>query len=341
MSKIHSAIVATGSYLPAKIVTNDELARTVDTSDEWIFERTGIKQRHIAAAGELTSDLAFRAACAAFANLAEMQNSSQKKPAELDGASANHKISAEDIQLIIVATTTPDLTFPATATTVQAKLGAKNAFAFDIQAVCSGFVYALSVADNFIKSGQVKNALVIGAETLSRIVDWQDRNTCVLFGDGAGAVILQATTENCGIISSKLYSDGSLNDILKTTGGPSSNQLAGVINMAGKEVFKHAVDKMAKSVIDALQVAGLETKDIDLLVPHQANARILNSVASRLGLAEEKVIMTVANHANTSAASIPLALDYAQKNGKVKKGDLVVLEALGGGLTWGSVVLRW
>lgn len=320
MSKIHSAIIATGSYLPEKIVTNQDLAKTVDTSDEWIVERTGIKQRHIAAKDELTSDIAYKAALNALSS----------------------EIKAEEIELIIVATTTPDLTFPATATTLQAKLGAKNAFAFDVQAVCSGFVYALAVADNFIKAGQVKTALVVGAETLSRIVDWSDRNTCVLFGDGAGAVILQATDEeNRGIISSKLNSDGSLNDILKTTGGPSFNQQSGIISMAGKEVFKHAVEKMVKSVNDALVRADLKPSDIDLLVPHQANLRILSSVATRLGLSEDKVIMTVQRHANTSAASIPLALDEANKAGKLKKGNLIVLEALGGGLTWGSIVLRW
>ena len=323
MSKIHSVVVATGSYLPAKIVTNHDLAQTVDTSDEWIFERTGIKERHIAAKDELTSDIAANAARAAL-------------------ASSSVPIAIEEIELIIVATTTPDLTFPATATTLQAKIGAKNAFAFDVQAVCSGFVYALTIADNFIKSGQVKNALVVGAETLSRIVDWQDRNSCVLFGDGAGAVILQAShEENRGIISSKLSSDGLLNDILKTSGGPSFNQQSGVIHMAGKEVFKHAVEKMAKSVIDVLEKVGLKPSDIDLLVPHQANARILSAVSTRLGIAENKVILTVANHANTSAASIPLALDFANKNNRIKKGDLVVMEALGGGLTWGSVVLRW
>ncbi len=323
MSKIHSAIIATGSYLPAKVVTNHDLSQTVDTSDEWIFERTGIKKRHIVAAGELTSDIAVIAARNAIEN-------------------SSIKISADEIDLIIVATTTPDLTFPATATTVQAKIGAKNAFAFDVQAVCSGFVYAITVADNFIKAGQVKNALVIGAETLSRIVDWTDRNSCVLFGDGAGAVILQASEEkNRGIISTKLSSDGCLNDILKTTGGTSFNQKSGFIQMAGKEVFKHAVDKMAKSVIDALAKVNLKTSDIDLLVPHQANARILASVASKLGLDDNKVILTVADHANTSAASIPLALDYANKNNRIKKGDLIVMEALGGGLTWGSVVLRW
>ena len=323
MSKIQSVIIATGSYLPKQVITNHDLEKTVETSNDWIVERTGIKQRHIAAKNELTSDLAFEASKAAIMSL-------------------NNSFSAQDIDLIIVATTTPDLTFPATATTLQAKIGAKNAFAFDVQAVCSGFVYALTVADNFIKSGQVRNALVVGAETLSRIVDWQDRNTCVLFGDGAGAVILQASQdENRGIISTKLSSDGTLNDILKTTGGPSFNGSAGIINMAGREVYKHAVDKMAKSVIETLQKVGLKPSDIDLLVPHQANARILSAVATKLGLPDEKVVLTVENHANTSAASIPLALDYVNKNGIIAKGKLIVLEALGGGLTWGSIVLRW
>jgi len=321
MKKLHSKISATGSYLPKKILLNAELAKTVETSDEWITDRTGIKQRHVVSEGELTSDIA------AHAVLKTLEKAGKK---------------AEEIDLIIVATTTPDLTFPATATTVQAKIGAINAFAFDIQAVCSGFVYALATADNFIKSGQVKNALVIGAETLSRIVNWEDRNTCVLFGDGAGAVLLEATSEeNCGIIASDLHSDGTLNSLLKTTGGPSFNQQTGFIEMAGKEVFKHAVEKMSKSVLSVLEKAGLTSKDIDLLVPHQANARILNAVATRLEIPEEKVVLTVHDHANTSAASIPLALDYANSQGRIKKGDVVVLEALGGGLTWGSVVLRW
>jgi 3-oxoacyl-[acyl-carrier-protein] synthase-3 len=321
MKKIHSKISSTGSYLPKKILLNAELAKIVETSDEWIMDRTGIKQRHVVSEGELTSDIATHAA------LKTLEKAEKK---------------AEEIDLIIVATTTPDLTFPATATTVQAKIGAINAFAFDIQAVCSGFVYALATADNFIKSGQVKNALVIGAETLSRIVNWEDRNTCVLFGDGAGAVLLESTSEeNCGIIASDLHSDGTLNSLLKTTGGPSLNQQTGFIEMSGKEVFKHAVEKMSKSVLSVLEKAGLTSKDIDLLVPHQANARILNAVAARLEIPEEKVVLTVQDHANTSAASIPLALDYANLQGRIKKGDVVVLEALGGGLTWGSVVLRW
>ncbi len=322
MTKIfNSQIISSGSYLPQKIVTNFDLEKTIDTTNEWIVERTGINQRHIAAEGELTSDIGFFAAKAAL-------EKSGLKP--------------EDIDLIVLATTTPDLTFPSTATTIQDKLGAKNAFAFDVQAVCSGFVYALNIADNFIKVGQVKNALVIGADILSRIVDWQDRNTCVLFGDGAGAVVLQATEDqNSGIIAANLYSDGSLNSILNTSGGVSSSKTSGFIQMQGKEVFKHAVDKMAKSVVDALQKVALKTENIDWLIPHQANARILASVAKKLNLADDKVVITVANHANTSAASIPLALDAALQQNKIKKGDIVVFEALGGGLTWGAIVVRW
>ncbi len=316
-----SKIISTGSYLPEKILTNFDLEKIVETTNEWILERTGIEKRHIAATDELTSDIATKAA------LRALEKST---------------ISVEEIDLIILATTTPDLTFPATATTIQAKLGAKNAFAFDIQAVCSGFVFAIATADNFIKSGQVKNALVIGADILSRIVDWKDRNTCVLFGDGAGAVLLQATQEeNRGIIATDLHSDGALNDILKTSGGTASTQKSGFIEMAGKEVFKHAVEKMSKSVLSVLHKAGLGVENIDLLVPHQANLRILNAVATRLKIPAEKVILTVQSHANTSAASIPLALDHANESGKIKKDDIVVLEALGGGLTWGSVVVRW
>jgi 3-oxoacyl-[acyl-carrier-protein] synthase-3 len=319
--KIFAKITATGSYVPNKIVTNFDLSKDVDTSDEWIVERTGIKQRHIADKSELTSDLAFKAS----QNLLE-----------------NCKIKVEEIDMIIVATTSPDLTFPSTACILQNKLKAHKAFCFDVQAVCSGFVYAISVANNFIQNGSAKKVLVVGSETLSRIVDWSDRNTCVLFGDGAGAVMLEASTEeNCGIISYSLHSDGSLTDILKTTGGSSFNQKAGFIEMSGREVFKHAVDKMANSVIETLEKVNLKVEDIDLLIPHQANLRILNSVATRLKIPLEKVIITVENHANTSAASIPLALDFANKNNKIKKGDLIVLEALGGGLTWGSIALRW
>ena len=319
--KIFAKITATGSYVPSKIVTNFDLSKEVETSDEWIVERTGIKQRHIADKSELTSDLAFKAS----QNLLE-----------------NYKMKVEEIDMIIVATTSPDLTFPSTACILQNKLKAHKAFCFDVQAVCSGFIYALSIANNFIQNGSAKKVLVVGSETLSRIVDWSDRNTCVLFGDGAGAVMLEASTaENCGIISYSLHSDGSLIDILKTSGGSSFNQKAGFIEMSGREVFKHAVEKMANSVLETLAKVNLSVDDIDLLVPHQANLRILNSVATRLKIPLEKVIITVENHANTSAASIPLALDFANKNNKIKKGDLIILEALGGGLTWGSIALRW
>ncbi len=318
---LNSKIISAGSYLPEKFLTNYDLEKMVDTSDEWILDRSGISQRHITQKDELTSDIATKAA---------------KK------AISNANIDILKIDLIILATTTPDLTFPSTATIVQAKLGAKNAFAFDVQAVCSGFIYALTIADNFIKSGQVTNALVIGAETLSKIVDWKDRNTCVLFGDGAGAVVLSACDDvNQGIISTKLYSDGTLVDILKTTGGTSFNGSAGFIEMKGREVFKHAVEKMGNCVIKSLDKVNLKPEDIDLLIPHQANVRILNAVAKKLNLPMEKVIVTVKNHANTSAASIPLALDFALNNNRIKKDDIVVLEALGGGLTWGSIVIRW
>ena len=314
-------IVATGSYLPEKILTNHDLSKMVDTDDAWITERTGIKQRRIAEKNQLTSDLAYLTYC----DLAKSYN-----------------ISATNIEAIIVATTTPDLTFPATATTVQAKIGASNAFAFDVSAVCSGFVYALTVANSLILAKQVKNVLVIGAETMSRIVDWQDRNTCVLFGDGAGCVFLEASDEpNSGILASNLNSDGTLNSLLQTNGGPSFNGSAGYVQMQGKEVFKHAVEKMTQSVLTTLQKINLSPVNIDLLIPHQANLRILPSVANKLQLPPEKVIITVHDHGNTSAASIPLALDFAYKNNKIKKGDLIVLEALGGGLTWGSMAIRW
>ncbi|MFM7620259.1 MAG: beta-ketoacyl-ACP synthase III [Alphaproteobacteria bacterium] len=318
---IRSQIIATGSYLPEKIVSNEDLSKMVDTSDEWIVERTGIKNRHIASADQLTSDLAFEAC---------------------NQALKNAQLKAQDIEMIVLATTTPDLTFPATATILQKKLNAHKAFAFDVQAVCSGFVYALNIADNFIKSGQVKNALVVGAETLSRIVDWSDRNTCVLFGDGAGAVILRANNDqSSGIIASKLASDGSLNDILKTSDGVSYSKKSGFIQMLGKEVFKHAVEKMVSSVNETLKLANLSTQDITYLIPHQANLRILKSVSQKLKLTDQQVIITLVNQGNTSAGSIPLALDFANQNNKLKKNDILVLEALGGGLTWGSIIVRW
>lgn len=319
--KYNSIITATAHYLPEKILDNFALSKIVDTSDEWITERTGIKQRHIAHENELTSDLAFKACQNLFTNTS---------------------ITPQDLDLIIVATTTPDLTFPSTACILQGKLQASKAFAFDIQAVCSGFIYALSIANSYINIGMVKNALVIGSETLSRIVNWQDRNTCVLFGDGAGAVLLQATENlNEGIISQSISSNGDLVQILKTNSGISLNQRSGFIEMQGKDVFKHAVEKMSNSVFNALSKANLKEDNIDLLVPHQANLRILDAVATKLKLTPNKVITTVQNHANTSAASIPLALDYAHKNNKIKPNDIVVLEALGGGLTWGSIILRW
>ncbi len=314
-------IISTGSYLPSKILTNFDLEKMVETSDEWITERTGIKQRHIAAENELTSDLAFKAA----------QN-----------AITSANINKDDIELIVFATTTPDRTFPSSATILQNKLEiSSKCFAFDVQAVCCGFIYALNIANNFIKTGQVKTALVIGAETISRIVDWTDRNTCVLFGDGAGAVILQATEENKGILNCKMHSDGQYGPLLDTSGGVSLNQKSGLIHMEGREIFKLAVNKMSDCVFENLQECGLTADDISLLVPHQANKRIIDGVGRKLGLPEEKVILTVHNHANTSAASVPLALDYALKNNKIKENDIIVLEALGGGLTWGSIIIKW
>jgi len=315
---INSKILSCDSYLPEKVVTNFDLEKSVDTTDAWIFERTGIKERHIAGENELTSDIAYIAA---------------------KGAIKKAGLEPSDIDLIIVATTTPDRTFPSTATIVQHKLGIKTGFAFDIQAVCSGFIYALSIADKFIKTGQVKNAVIIGAETLSKIVDWTDRNTCVLFGDGAGAIVLSGSNDDSGILITNLYSDGFYSDILNTSGGIGITGTSGYIQMSGKEVFKHAVEKMSNCVLDSLKKIGLEVKDIDWLIPHQANARILSAVAKRIELSEEKVVMTVQNHANTSAASIPLALNSVIN--KIKKGDIVVMEALGGGLTWGSIVIKW
>lgn len=317
---MRSIITGAGSYLPEKKLTNHDLTNIVDTSDEWITERTGIKQRYIAADNQVTSDLASQAA----------------KHALEDAG-----IEASQIELIIVATTTPDRTFPATATQVQANLGCGAGIAFDIQAVCSGFVYALSVANNFIQAGQVKNALVIGAETISRILDWQDRTTCVLFGDGAGAVVLEASDDNTrGILSSHLHADGRYKDILHADGGVSLTQEAGKLRMVGKDVFKHATSKMTASIKETLSYHQLDINELDWLIPHQANARILQAVAKKLHIAPEKVAITVDHHANTSAASIPLALDEYRRAGKVKQGDLVMFEALGGGLTWGSVLVR-
>lgn len=318
---VNSKIIGTGSYLPKKILTNADLEKLVETTDEWIVERTGIKQRHIADDGELTSDLALKAS---------------------EEAIKSANITKDDIDLIVFATTTPDKTFPSTATILQNKLGISDkCFAFDIQAVCCGYIYAMNIANNFIKTGQVKTALVVGAETISRIIDWQDRNTCVLFGDGAGATILQAAEEGSGILNCKLHSDGQYGNILDTTGGVSLDQKSGFVHMEGKEVFRLAVNKMSECVIENLNECGLLVSDINLLIPHQANKRIIDGVGKKLGLSEDRVIMTVQDQANTSAASVPLALDFAIKSNKIKKNDIVVLEALGGGLTWGSIVIKW
>ena len=320
-----SLVVGCGAYLPENVVTNDELAQRIDTSDAWIRKRTGIRQRHIAADGELTSDLA-AAAC---------------RPA-LEAAA----IDVGDVDLIVLATSTPDNTFPATATRVQAMLGIKQAVAFDVQAVCSGFVYALSVADNMVRLGQSNTALVIGAEVFSRILDWKDRGTCVLFGDGAGALVLrsgmsEAGSSGRGILSPHLFADGSHYDSLYADGGPGTTGRAGFLRMAGQEVYRHAVHNMAKAVEIALEANELTLPDIDLLVPHQANMRIIESIARRLAVENDKVVITVGEQANTSAATIPLALNHAMENGRITQGDLVALTALGGGFTWGSSLIRW
>ncbi|UQY80266.1 3-oxoacyl-[acyl-carrier-protein] synthase 3 [Candidatus Hepatincola sp. Av] len=317
-------IIATGSYLPKKILTNNDLAKTVDTTDEWIVSRTGIKQRHIAAESETSSDLALAAS-------KQCLNSA--------------KLTEKDLDAIIVCTTTPDLTFPSTATILQSKLGMKHGYAFDVQAVCSGFIYGLSVADSLITSGKAKRILLVGTEVFSKIVNWKDRNTCVLFGDGAGAVILEATKEDpkngsAGILATELRSNGDYGCHLQTTGGPSSTATVGYITMNGGEVFKHAVINMASLATEILQKNNLTKSDIDYLVPHQANIRILKSMANKLSLPIEKVIITLDQHANTSAASIPLALDYAIKNNKVKAGDLILSEAMGAGFTWGAAIFR-
>ena len=314
-----------GAYLPSRVLSNEELAKTVDTSDDWIRQRTGIRQRHIAAEGELTSDMGLAAANEA-----------------LDMAG----LRGQDLDLIICATSTPDETFPATATRIQALLGCEHGAAFDIQAVCSGFVFALSVADNFIRTGQAKTVLVIGAEAFSRILDWEDRGTCVLFGDGAGALVLQAeegagTSDDRGLLSTHIYSDGRHHDALYVDGGPSSTGTVGHLRMEGKEVFRHAVVRMAEAIDAALEKNGLAAEDIDWLIPHQANYRIIDSVGRRLNLPQERVVITVDRHANTSAASIPLALTHAVSEGRINQGELILFEAMGGGFTWGSALLRW
>jgi 3-oxoacyl-[acyl-carrier-protein] synthase III len=320
-----SQTLGCGGYLPERVVTNADLAKTLDTSDEWIVQRTGIRQRHVAAPGEKTSDLALNAARRALAAA---------------------KVAPDEIDLIVLATSTPDNTFPATAARVQAELGMKHGAAFDVQAVCSGFVYALATADNFIRAGQVKTALVIGAETFSRILDWQDRGTCVLFGDGAGALVLRGVPSNGsaserGVLSTHLHSDGSGYDLLYVDGGVSTTGTSGLLRMEGKEVFKHAVRRLAEVVDEALAANGLRASDVDWLVPHQANRRIIDAMGRKLGLGSDKVVVTIDRHANTSAASVPLALAEAASDGRIRAGQLVLIEAMGGGLTWGASLLRW
>ena len=313
-------ITGTGSALPARCVTNAELAERIDTSDEWIVERTGIRQRYIAGQGETTATLATEAARQALSAAGR---------------------SAADIDLIIVATTSPDNSFPASATKVQALLGAPTCAAFDVQAVCSGFVYALSIADAMMAVGSARCALIIGAETKTRLLDREDRTTCVLFGDGAGAVVLEANDDpSRGIIASRLHADGTQAPMLYADGGVSTTQTTGMIRMAGREVFRHAVTNLAQVLTDVIADAGLNSSDIDWVVPHQANKRIIDATVKKLGLPAERVVMTVDRHANTSAASVPLALDLAVRDGRIKRGDLVVLEAMGGGFTWGAAVLR-
>ena len=315
-----SVVAGVGSALPRRRMTNDELAATLDTSDEWIVERTGIRSRYIAGEGETTGSLAIQAARRA-----------------LDHAN----VDARDIDLIVLATATPDQTFPSTATKVQAALGINDCIAFDVHAVCTGFLYALSVADSMLRSGNAAKALVIGAETFSRILDWEDRATCVLFGDGAGALVLSAEDTNSGILSTKLHADGRHNDLLFVDGGPSTTGTVGKLRMKGREVFRHAVVNLADVLNEVLSEAGLTASDVDWVVPHQANARILDATAKKLGLPPEKVVVTVDEHANTSAASVPLALDKAVRDGRIKRGDVVVLEAMGGGFTWGAAALRY
>ena len=325
MSVLRSVVLGCGSYLPNRIVSNDELARSVDTTDEWIVQRTGIRERHVAAPGEVTSDLAIHAARAALTHA---------------------HVDADSIDLIVLGTSTPDQTFPATAVTVQAALGITKGVAFDLQAVCSGFVFALSVADSMLRSGTHKRALVIGAETFSRILDWNDRTTCVLFGDGAGAVVLEAqeqpgTAADRGVLTTHLRSDGRHRAKLYVDGGVSSTQTTGHLRMEGREVFKHAVAMITDVIEDAFKATGTSAADIDWFVPHQANKRIIDGSAHKLGIAPEKVVITVDRHGNTSAASIPLALADAVADRRIKRGNLVLLEAMGGGFTWGSVLLRW
>lgn len=325
MSVVRSVVAGVGGHLPDRVMTNDDLSKIVDTSDEWITQRTGIKQRRIAAKGELTSDLATAAARAALADA---------------------RLSVDDVDMILLATATPDNTFPAAAVSVQEKLGMTRGAAFDIQAVCSGFVFALTQADALIRAGQARHMLVIGAETFSRLLDWTDRSTCVLFGDGAGAVVLSA--EQCadgrngrGILAAHLRSDGRYKEMLFVDGGPSSTGTVGHLRMEGREVFKHAVTMITDVIDDTFRTSGYSADDIDWFVPHQANIRIIDASARKLGIKSDKVVRTVDQHGNTSAASIPLALSVAASDGRIKRGDLVLLESMGGGFTWGAVLLRW
>jgi 3-oxoacyl-[acyl-carrier-protein] synthase-3 len=325
VTAIRSVVLGCGSYLPERILTNAELAQKVDTSDEWIVQRTGIRQRHIAAEGEFTSHLAINAAKAALANAG---------------------IDAQSIDLIVLATSTPDNTFPASAVAVQAALGINHGAAFDLQAVCSGFIFALATADSMLRGGSFKRALVIGAETFSRILDWTDRGTCVLFGDGAGALVLEAQSlpggaDDRGVLTTHLRSDGRHKAKLYVDGGPSSTQTVGYLRMEGREVFKHAVGMITDVIVDAFNATGASAETIDWFVPHQANKRIIDASAHKLHIAPQKVVMTVDRHGNTSAASIPLALSTAVADGRIKRGDLVLLEAMGGGFTWGSALVRW
>ncbi|OAF08773.1 beta-ketoacyl-ACP synthase III [Bradyrhizobium neotropicale] len=326
MTQIRSVVLGCGSYLPGQVVTNAQLAERIDTSDEWIVQRTGIRERHIAADGEFTSHLAIKAAQAALTDAG---------------------VDAQSIELIVLATSTPDNTFPATAVAVQHGLGINHGAAFDLQAVCSGFVFALATADNFLRTGAYKRALVIGAETFSRILDWNDRGTCVLFGDGAGAVVLEAQQQpgkaatDRGVLTTHLRSDGRHKAKLFVDGGPSSTQTVGHLRMEGREVFKHAVGMITDVIVDAFEATGLNAEDINWFVPHQANKRIIDASAHKLHIAPQKVVLTVDRHGNTSAASIPLALSVARKDGRIKRGDLVLLEAMGGGFTWGSALVRW
>jgi 3-oxoacyl-[acyl-carrier-protein] synthase III len=315
-----AAILGTGSALPKRCVLNAELAAQVDTSDEWIVERTGIRARYIAGDGETTVSLATEAC---------------RKALEAAG------LDARDIDLIVLATATPDQTFPSSATQVQARLDIPDCVAFDVAAVCSGFLYAVSVAESMIRAGSANKALVIGAETFSRILDWEDRATCVLFGDGAGAIVLAAEEGERGVLATRLHADGRHNDLLYVDGGPSTTGTVGKLRMKGREVFRHAVVNLATVMTEALEAAGLTAEDVDWVVPHQANARILDATARKLGLPAEKVVVTVDRHANTSAASVPLALDTAVRDGRIKAGDVIVLEAMGGGFTWGASVLRF